>query len=310
MKLRRSGEQRRSNPQVAAHKGAGTRSGQRPAVRFVRNGCRAHLRFHYRFAAPALVGALLLSCAAGSLSDAAAQTGSPGRAGETNAALSSLERLRLTLALARTYRLTDQPQKALDMLTPLSAGPWPSAALEAEYHDELARDQDALGQPAEARRELERAVALEPTAERRFRLGQLAEHLGDREEAQRQLEAAVAAEPANIEYKTALAYILRNNGDLAGAAELMSGVLAAQPDRYALHQDLGYTYLGLGENEKAIDQFKWSLDNQQLYPSETKEERDARFSPWQMVRRSRKSPLHASAAFVPRSPPHGHPLHP
>jgi tetratricopeptide (TPR) repeat protein len=78
-----------------------------------------------------------------------------------------------------------------------------------------------------------------------------------------------------MEYKTALAYTLRNNGDLAGAAQLMSGVLAAQPDRYALHQDLGYTYLGLGENEKAIDQFKWSLDNQQLYPSETQEERDA-----------------------------------
>ena len=68
--------------------------------------------------------------------------------------------------------------------------------------------------------------------------------------------------------------MLRNTGDLAGAAQLLSGVLAAAPNRYALHEDLGYTYLGLGENDKAIDQFKWTIDNQQLYPNETQEERD------------------------------------
>jgi bacteriophage N4 adsorption protein A len=183
--------------------------------------------------------------------------------------------LKLTLALARSYRLTGEPQRALDTLAPLSAGPWPSAAIEAEYHDEVARDEDALGRPREARGELETAVALGPTAERRFRLGQLAERLGDRDEARRQLEAAVAAEPGNTEYEAALAYMLRNSGDLAGAAQLLSGVLAAAPNRYALHEDLGYTYLGLGENEKAIDQFKWAIDNQQLYPNETQEERDA-----------------------------------
>ena len=45
------------------------------------------------------------------------------------------------------------------------------AAIEAEYHDEVARDEEALGRPHEARGELETAVALDPTAERRFRLG-------------------------------------------------------------------------------------------------------------------------------------------
>jgi len=193
----------------------------------------------------------------------------------TNAAFSSVEKLRLTLALARSYRLTGQPQKALDLLAPLSVGPWPSAALEAEYRDEIARNEEALGRPGEARAELERAVALDPTGDRRFRLSQLAERLGDREEARRQLEAAVAAEPKNIEYKAALAYVLRNSGDLAGAAQLMSNVLALEPNRYALRQDLGYTYLGLGENEKAIEQFKWAIDNRQLYPAETQEEREA-----------------------------------
>src|SRR5207245_150845 len=81
-------------------------------------------------------------------------------------------------------------RRALETLAPLSAGPWPSADMEAEYRDEIARDEDALGRPREAREELERAVALDPTAERRFRLSQLAERLGDREEARRQLEAA------------------------------------------------------------------------------------------------------------------------
>src|SRR5207245_1308699 len=97
-------------------------------------------------------------------------------------------------------------QRALDLLAPLSGGPWPSTALEAEYRDEIARDEEALGRLGEARAELERAVALDPTAERRFRLSRLAERLGDREEARRELEAAVAAEPGNMEYKAALAY--------------------------------------------------------------------------------------------------------
>jgi tetratricopeptide (TPR) repeat protein len=220
----------------------------------------------------ASVGALFLSFPAGILSANAAQTKSLSSTGGTGAAFSNLEKMQLTLALARSYRLTEQPQKALDLLAPLNAGPWPSAAIEAEYHDELSRDEDALGRPNEARGELERAVALDPTAERRFRFSQLAEHLGDHEEARRQLEAAVAAEPGNTEYKAALAYTLRNRGDLAGAAQLLSGILAAEPNRYALHEDLGYTYLGLGENDKAIDQFKWAIDNQQFYPTETQQE--------------------------------------
>jgi tetratricopeptide (TPR) repeat protein len=78
-----------------------------------------------------------------------------------------------------------------------------------------------------------------------------------------------------MEYKAALAYALRNRGDFAGAAQLLSGVLAAEPNRYTLHEDLGYTYLGLGENDKAIEQFKWVIDNQGLYPAENQAERES-----------------------------------
>ena len=274
MKLRRSSEHRKNDPTVSGRAGPKATLGGQRAAPLVRNGRSRCTRPSYGIAAWASVGALLLSFPAGTLSADAAQT--PARStGGTNGAFSNLEKLRLTLALARSYRLTEQPQQALDMLAPLSAGPWPSAAVEAEYRDELAHDEEALGRPSEARAELERAVALDPTAERRFRLSQLAERLGDREEARRQLEAAVAAEPGNTEYKTALAYTLRNSGDLARAAQLMSGVLAVEPNRYALHEDLGYTYLGLGENDKAIDQFKWTIDNQQqFYPSETQQERE------------------------------------
>jgi tetratricopeptide (TPR) repeat protein len=273
MKLRRSNEHRRNDPTVPTRIGSGAALGLHHAAPHVTNGRSRCTRPLYGIAILASVWALLLS-PAGILSTDAAETMSHGSTGGTSAAFSNLEKLRLTLALARSYRLTEQPQKALDMLAPLSAGPWPSAAIEAEYHDELARDEEALGRPSEARGELERAVALDPTAERRFRLSQLADRLGDRAEARRQLEAAVAADPENTEYKAALAYALRNSGEFAGAAQLLSGVLAAEPNRYALHEDLGYTYLGLGENEKAIDQFKWAIDNRQLYPAETQEERE------------------------------------
>src|SRR5437868_11137498 len=213
MKLWRSGEHRRSDPTVLARAGAGAALGQHRAAERVRNSCLRCAHPAYGIAELALVGTLLLSSAAGIPSAGAAQAPSPGSTRETSAAFSSVEKLKLTLALARSYRLTDQPQRALDILTPLSAGPWPSTATQAEYHDEVARDEEALGRPNEARGELERAVALDPTAERRFRLGQLAERLGDREEARHQLEAAVAAEPGNTEYKAALAYMLRNSGD-------------------------------------------------------------------------------------------------
>ncbi len=273
MKLRRSSEHRRSDSTIPARAGSGAVLGRERAARRIRGSRRRWTRPPYGLTLRALVAALLLLSPAGLPSAAAAETPAAVR-GQTNPAFTTVEKLRLTLALARSYRLTEQPQRALDMLAPLGAGPWPSAALEAEYRDEVARDEETLGRPSEARSELERAVALDPTAERRFRLSQLAERLGDREEARRELEAAVAAEPGNMEYKAALGYMLRNSGDLAGAAQLLSSVVAAEPNRYRLHEDLGYTYLGLGENDRAIDQFKWAIDNRQLYPNETQEERE------------------------------------
>jgi tetratricopeptide (TPR) repeat protein len=273
MKLQRYNEHRKSDPPIPEDAISRAPSDQHFAKSRIGDSRRKRTHRSYVLTALSLV-ALLFTLPAGARPASTAQAPGVGRTELNNAAFSNVEKLRLTLALARSYRLTDQPQRALDTLAPLRAGPWPSAPLEAEYHDEIARDQEALGRPSEARGELERAVALDPTADRRFRLSQLAERVGDREEARRQLEAAVAAEPGNMEYKAALAYALRNSGDLAGAAELLSSVLAAEPNRYALHEDLGYTYLGLGENDKAIEQFKWTIDNQQLYPTETKEERE------------------------------------
>ena len=279
MKLRRyreyrSSEYQSSDPTVPARAGPET-AHDRAAPRIRTGGERRCSRTPCGLVALALAAPLLLSLSSGNLLSAAAQAPPPGPTREAEAAFSNLEKLQLTLALSRSYRLTNQPQKALDMLAPLAGGPWPSAAVEAAYHDEVARDEEALGRSREARVQLERAVALEPTAERRFRLSQLAERLGDHDEARRQVEAAVAAEPANTEYKAALAYTLRNSGDLVRAAELLAEVLAAEPNRYALHEDLAYTYLGLGDNEKAIEQFKWAIDNRQLYPAETEGEREA-----------------------------------
>jgi tetratricopeptide (TPR) repeat protein len=276
MKLRRYHEHRGNDPTAPAPAGSETAScHDRAAPRIKTSRGKRSTRPPCRHVAPPLAALLLLLLPAGILPEAAAQPPPPGAARGTGAAFSNLEKLRLTLALARSYRLTNQPQKALDLLAPLAGGPWPSPAVEAEYHDELARNEEALGRSMDARKELETAVALEPTAERRFRLSQLAERLGDQAEARRQLEAAVAAEPGNMEYKAALAYALRKSGDFARAAELFSEILAAEPNRYALHEDLGYTYLALGENDKAIEQFKWVIDNQQLYPAETEEEREA-----------------------------------
>jgi len=274
MKLQRSNEHRESYPAIFARADSGTASDQHDAAMWISTGHRFE-RPSCRIGALAVVAALLLPFFPGVAPADAAQPPARDKTERTAAGFSDVNKLRLTLALARSYRLTEQPQKALDLLAPLSTRPWPSISLEAEYHDEVARDQEALDRSSEARAELEKAVALDPTAERRFRLSQLASRLGEPEEARRQLEAAVASDPGNTEYKAALAYTLRNSGDLAGAAQLLSGLVSAEPNRHALHEDLGYTYLGLGENDQAIEQFKWAIDNQQLYPAETQEEREA-----------------------------------
>jgi tetratricopeptide (TPR) repeat protein len=286
MKLQRYNDQRKSDPTIPARAVPRAASNQHRAAQRIRNSRRRCTHPCHKFIAQLLVAALLLSLPTGTPWASATQAPGAGSTRPANTAFSSLEKLRLTLALARSYRLTGQPQKALDTLAPLSAGPWPSAALEAEYHDEVARDEAALDRPRQARGELEKAIALDPTGERRFRLSQLAERVGDHEEARRQLEAAVAAEPGNMEYKAALAYALRSSGDLAGAAQLLSGVLAAEPNRYALHEDLGYTYLGLGENDRAIEEFKWAIDNQQLYPAESQEERETTARTMEGLRRT------------------------
>jgi hypothetical protein len=109
----------RADPMVAARAGVGAALGQHRAVPCVRNARRPCIRFPYGFAALAFVGALLLSFGEGILPVDAAQPTSSGRTAETNAAFSNPERLRLTLALARTYRLSDQPQRALDTLARL-----------------------------------------------------------------------------------------------------------------------------------------------------------------------------------------------
>src|SRR5271169_4565446 len=118
MKLPRSNEHRRNDPTVAARASSGAAFGQKRAAPRLRNSRRRCARLPYGLAELALVGALLLSSMAGIPSVGAAQTPSAGSTKETRAAFSNLEKLRLTLALARSYRLTEQPQRALDILTP------------------------------------------------------------------------------------------------------------------------------------------------------------------------------------------------
>src|SRR5438876_103744 len=97
MKLWRSGEHRRSDPTVLARAGAEAALGQHRAAPRVRNRCPRCARPSYGIAELALVGALLLSSAAGIPSAGAAQAPSPGSTGETGAAFGSIEKLKLTL---------------------------------------------------------------------------------------------------------------------------------------------------------------------------------------------------------------------
>lgn len=172
----------------------------------------------------------------------------------------------ISLSLARMYRLSGEPKRATEILEQANADLWPSVALEAEYHEERAEAMAAQDRWAEARNELDKAVAIAPTAQRHFRLSQIASRLGDRDAALHELESALASEPDNASYRAALGYALRESRP-EEAASLLEEVLAAEPGRQSVREDLGYLYLGLNRNREAVAQFERIIDDHDINPA-------------------------------------------
>jgi tetratricopeptide (TPR) repeat protein len=101
----------------------------------------------------------------------------------------------------------------------------------ANMHAELAQAYQDVGLPQDARRELERAVALCPAfADLRTRLGTLYRDLGDVELAREQYLAARAANPSYHRATVLLGVLELSQGDAALAERYFGEVTTADPE--------------------------------------------------------------------------------
>jgi protein O-GlcNAc transferase len=120
-------------------------------------------------------------------------------------------------------------------------------ALELEPRHVLARYNLALvlrrvDRPAEALRELERALAIDPRPEVLYMQGVIYWHQGELGRAAAALRAAIAAAPRYADAHHALGSVLKTGRDWTGAASSLRQAISLQPDlfsaRYALAQVL------------------------------------------------------------------------
>jgi len=106
------------------------------------------------------------------------------------------------------------------------------------------------------------AYEQQPTAERAYRLGLLAQRAGNDAQAADDFEKAVARGPDSLLYAESLAYAYRRAGRTKHAEEVLQGIVAVYPDRVAAYRELAYTQLDLGRLKDAASALRQAIDVQ------------------------------------------------
>jgi bacteriophage N4 adsorption protein A len=130
----------------------------------------------------------------------------------------------------------------------------------------VARD-EAIGELEQRKGDLAAAAeawgdadAVQPTAERAYRLGILAQDGHRNDEAVREFELARQRDPDNALYTQTLAYAYRRSGQIRRAEVMFRAAVAQTPDRVALYRDLAYVQSNLGEQTQAVQSLHEAID--------------------------------------------------
>jgi adsorption protein A len=167
----------------------------------------------------------------------------------------------LALQLGRSQRLSGQLSSAERTLQAIAAETW-SSALEAQRLDELAALYAQTGQVEKAMTAWQQANALQPSADRHFRLGQAAQTMHRTPEALQHFQMAVALEPHNEHYALALAYVYKETQQSDAALRLFEMALERAPDNVSLYKELAYLHLHQGHNDTAVHRFQQGIDQE------------------------------------------------
>jgi tetratricopeptide (TPR) repeat protein len=176
-----------------------------------------------------------------------------------NESLALAPEARIGLALANVQLRDGQGEAARGTLDALAAATPLDDDAQAERLDMRWRIETAGRRHEAAREAAEQALALRPSAPRRFHVGLSERELGRLPQAVAQFEQA-AAEDDRTEYLEALAYGHRAAGAYPEAARTFETLLLRDPGRDALYADLAYTYMRAGDNDRAAEWFKRAID--------------------------------------------------
>ena len=131
----------------------------------------------------------------------------------------------------------------------------------AQYFSEMAEAAAAAGDPTTARALLRQALALQPNADRWFRLGTLLAEARQTEEALAAYGKAADLSPDNAEIQAAMGYALVELGRDAAAEEHFARAIALHPDGLdPVYEDSGYVNKRLARNDVAVSRFKTAID--------------------------------------------------
>jgi tetratricopeptide (TPR) repeat protein len=176
-----------------------------------------------------------------------------GRPAEAVAPLEKAARLgadpELETQLAIALRLAGNNEKALSLLQgAIKKAPFPPA-----FH-ELGYLLHSLGRSDEAVAALEQGIAAAPTiAELHIQLGFICTMLHDRQRARRAFARAIEINAGHLKALQGMTSVLMDEGDYAGAADLLRRALAVNPNDVSAQVALGSCLLELGKADEAYD---------------------------------------------------------
>ncbi|MGF1600935.1 MAG: tetratricopeptide repeat protein [Thermosynechococcaceae cyanobacterium] len=165
--------------------------------------------------------------------------------------------------LGALYIDTDQPEQGIQYLRQGLESQPKEAAVLYELHYHLGHYYEAIGQPAQAQKQYQRALATELPMLLKVgacnNLANLKQAQGDLVGAKQLYEALILAAPTVAIAHNNLGLMLRGLGDLEGAISAYRKAIEHQPTYAEAHQNLGVALLKIGQVEASVQAFQVAI---------------------------------------------------
>jgi tetratricopeptide (TPR) repeat protein len=165
--------------------------------------------------------------------------------------------LRLAAAQLEAGRV-DAAERSL-ALTERAAFKPPESALRDDLRARVLAERQ---QWAQARETLARAQSVEPSADRAYRLGRIAQELRQPEMAVEQYRAADALKPDPL-FAESMGYVLYAQERFQEAAQAFDTAIARDPERTRLFRDQAYAHMRSNDNEGALRAFHRAIEHRE-----------------------------------------------